>query len=99
MPTYYRGQTFKLKAAVTDEDGAADPTTFKVTVKDADGSIKVNAAALTKDTKGNYYYRLATTSESALGEWNWDVVAVSGSPTYDTIEAHTFTLVARTTET
>lgn len=73
---YYRGETFRQKAHVTDVDDAdVDPTTIKITIEDSAGTKKVTTTAMVKDDTGYYHYDYDIPSDAELGQWITEVVA------------------------
>lgn len=92
--TYYQGETITLKATVKDTDRAlTNPTTsITITVKDSDGTTKVDAQAMTNDSTGKYHYDYAIPADATTGVWNVEVTASSGKPS---IEQDTFTVEAK----
>lgn len=73
---YYRGETFRQKAHVTDADGTdTDPTTIKITIEDSTGTKKITTTDMTKDSTGYYHYDYDIPSDAELGQWITEVIA------------------------
>jgi uncharacterized protein YfaS (alpha-2-macroglobulin family) len=92
--TYYQGETITLNATVkTTARALVNPTTsITITVKDPDGTTKVDAQAMSNDSTGKYHYDYAIPSDATVGEWDVEVIASSGNPS---IERYTFIVEAK----
>ena len=79
---YKRGNCIRLNVTIKDVDGALyDPvTSVKVTLS-SDGTDCLSAQAMTKLSKGIYYYDWQTDSEDVLGIYNMKVTSVDSSKT------------------
>lgn len=69
-----------------------DPTSPTITIRDPNGTAKVTTQALTKNAVGKYSYTCQTATNWLAGEYEVEVIAVSGSYTDVTIETNGFIL-------
>ena len=72
--------TVKVWAYIYDEDDTlVDPTSVTVTITDPDGTVVVNAEAMTQSETGIYYYYYRTTTSSTKGNYAGEVDVTDGS--------------------
>ena len=64
----------------TDE-ALADATGVTISIVDPDGTVQVNASAMSKTATGVYEYYYDTTSSSVAGEWRIEVISTNSSRT------------------
>lgn len=82
--TYQVGETMRITATITDTDGdTADPVTTVISIKKPDGTLGVDAAAMTKSETGIYYYDYLIASD--IGTYRVSIKA-TGSAGRITIE-------------
>jgi len=73
---YYRGETYRQKAHVTDTDNAdTDPDTIKITIEDSTSIKKVTTIDMTRDSLGYYHYNYNIPSDAEMGQWTTEVIA------------------------
>jgi len=73
---YYRGETYRQKAHVTDTDNAdTDPDTIKITIEDSASAKKITTIDMTKDSLGYYHYDYDIPSDAETGQWTTEVIA------------------------
>ena len=91
---YQRGSTVRLKVNIYDASGALyDPdTSVKVSVTDPDGTEKLTATDMTKESTGKYYYDWQTASDYTIGAYKQKVTSVDGSKTSIEIDDAAFIL-------
>jgi len=61
--------------------GDADANYPKITITDPDGTVKVDAASMTKDTTGKYEYLYQLATDASKGEWIGYVQTANNSKT------------------
>lgn len=95
MKVYKQGETVVLNSLSTNQAGTlTDPgTSIKVKIIDPTGTVALAEYTMTKSSTGTYVYYYDTTSSSALGVWQYEVVAINSAHT--TIESSQFELIAR----
>lgn len=69
-----------------------DPTTPKITVTDQYGTVRVNAADLTKSATGKWYYICQTGATWSVGPYRSTVTGTDGTYTETDIEPELFEL-------
>jgi uncharacterized protein YfaS (alpha-2-macroglobulin family) len=73
---YYRGETFRQKAHITDVDDAdTDPDSIEITIEDSAGIKQVTDSAMSKDAVGLYHHDYDIPADAALGQWITEVTA------------------------
>lgn len=64
---------------VRDVNGIlVDPDTIVITILDTKETVKVDAAAMTKESTGKYKYDYLIATDEELGKWTTEIKAVSG---------------------
>lgn len=78
MTTYQLGETVRITATISDNDGnAADPLTTKVSIESPAGSLVVDATTMTKAATGSYYYdyTIPAATSGIIGKYKYKVTA------------------------
>lgn len=70
---YQVGETIRLTASITNDDGAADPATVKITVNSPNNSKVVAAQDMENPTVGSYYYDYLIPNNT--GKYSWKATA------------------------
>jgi len=88
---YYQGETMRQNVSVRDVLGIlVDPAAIEITIIDPDGTVMVDAEAMTKGAVGKYLYNYLIAEDAPSGEWKTEVKADSG---YIAIEQDKFTVM------
>lgn len=83
MTDYYPEGDYNLKIWFKSRTGAGDledPDTVAITIKDSEGTVLVDAIAMTKESTGIYYYTWGMVSISA-GSYKVEVEYDNGGDT------------------
>jgi uncharacterized protein YfaS (alpha-2-macroglobulin family) len=96
MTTYQLGETVRVDATITDEDGTAtDPATVTVSIRGPDGVMLITDTSMTQDGVGLYHYDYTLISETSglVGKYTYKVEC-TGSGGQVTIKNSTFKVEA-----
>jgi len=80
MSSFERGETYSKWSTIRDYDGTkVDPATVKISIVDPCGTTVLNAASMTKDDTGIYYYDHALDSSATYGIYKTTVAATAAA--------------------
>lgn len=81
MKTFQRPETVICSITVKTAAGVlTDPdTSMTITITDTNGTVKVNASAMTKDSTGTYHYDYTPASDATLGRYTIKYTATDGT--------------------
>ena len=93
MTEFVRKATIRIIVYVYDDDEAlVDATSVSISIVDPKGTVKVDAAAMTKTSTGTYEYFYTTTTLFVEGDWQIECAILDGS--YTTFAHSHFNLTA-----